>query len=166
MFSVFKKINPFAKRTKIIDFLAVFFAIYALYILVFLLGIYALLADNLRALFYPLLSGFFAAFVLNKIIYIVYKEKRPAAYKNTTVLISVPLNPSFPSRHAAFLFGISFNLLYFNISLAVFFIACSSLVGIARVFSGVHWFRDILAGLFIGFISSSIIHALSGYINL
>jgi len=107
-----------------------------------------------------LLSGLCAAFVFGKIVQFFYKEQRPAEFKGTNVLISVPKNPSFPSRHASLAFGISFYLFFYSTPLAIIFIACSCLVGIARVFCGVHWFRDILGGVVSGFISSLAIYYL------
>lgn len=159
-FSVFRNINRFANQSKVIDAFAVFCARYLLYLMLIFLLLFASIIHNWHIFFYPLLSGLFAAFVINKIIYFFYKEQRPAEFKNTKILIPVPKNPSFPSRHASLLFGISFYLFFYNTPLAVFFIICSCLIGIARVFCGVHWFRDILAGAFIGFVSTIIIYYL------
>lgn len=168
MISVFKNINRFANKSKLLDVFAVFCATYLLYLMLIFLLLFAFIVHNWHVFFYPLLSGLFAAFVIDKIIYIFYKEQRPAGLKSTKILIPVPKNPSFPSRHASLLFGVSFYLfLYFyNTPLAVFFIICSCFVGVARVFSGVHWFRDILAGAFVGFVSALMVHGLLNYINL
>ena len=119
--------------------------------------------NNLRLFIYCFLSGMVAVFVIARIIYFFYKEARPATLQGTKILIPVPDNPSFPSRHAAMLFGLSSYLFFYSVPIAVFFLICSCLVGIARVFCGVHWFRDILAGAFVGFLSSVILY---GIINL
>ena len=109
---------------------------------------------------YPFFSGLFAAFVITKIIYLFYKEERPAELRSAKVLIPVPKNPSFPSRHAALLFGTSFYLFFYSVPLAILFVVCSCLVGVARVFCGVHWFRDILGGILSGAFSAIIIYYL------
>lgn len=160
MFSVFKNINRFANRSKLLDVLAVFCAKYLLYLILISLFLFAYAIHNLYLFFYPFLSGLFAAFVIDKIIYTFYKERRPAESKNATVLITVPKNPSFPSRHASLLFGISFYLFFYSIPLAIFFTICSCIIGVARVFCGVHWFRDILGGVAAGFISALIVYYL------
>lgn len=165
MFSIFKNINRFANKSKLLDTLAIFCARYLLYIMVVFLLSFAAITQAWYLFFGPLVVGLFAAFVIDNIIYTYYKEKRPVELKNTKILIPIPKNPSFPSRHASLLFGISFYLLFYNIPLAVAFIICSCLVGISRVFCGVHWFRDILAGIFVGFMSVVIISNLLNYIN-
>jgi len=160
MFSVFRNINRFAGKLKLLDAFAIFCARYLLYLLMIFLLAVAIAANNWRVFFYPLLSGSFAAFVLNKIIYIFYKGHRPAVFQGVKVLILVPKNPSFPSRHASLLFGMSFYLFFYNAPLATIFLIFSCIVGVARVFSGVHWFRDIVAGAFMGFISALIVNGI------
>jgi len=156
MLSVFRNINRFAKKSRLLDFLAIFCAKYLVYVLAVVLVALAFVEKSWQLFFYPLISGLFSAFVISEVIYILYKEKRPATLGGTKVLIPVPKNPSFPSRHASLLFGGSFYLLFYNVPLGLIFIACSLLVGVARVFCGVHWFRDILAGAAIGLVSSLI----------
>ena len=165
MFSVFKNINRFAGKSKLLDGFAIFCARYLIYLMVVLLLCFAVILHSRGVFVYSLFSGLCAAFILNKIIYIFYKEPRPATLPSTKILIPVPENPSFPSRHAALLFGVSSYLFFYSFPIAIFFLACSCFVGIARVFCGVHWFRDILAGAFIGFLSSAILYLILNLIR-
>jgi len=165
MFSVFKNINRFAGKSKLLDAFEIFCAGQLIYLMVLGLFVSAVFFHSRGMFAYSLLSGLCAAFVFNKIVYLFYKEQRPAELKGTNVLISVPKNPSFPSRHASFLFGISFYLFFYSAPLAVFFIICSCLVAVARVFCGVHWFRDILGGVVSGLISSLAIYYLIALIR-
>jgi undecaprenyl-diphosphatase len=160
VFSVFKNINKLAGKWKALDVIAIFCARYLLYLMIVFLLLAALFSRNWQMFLYPLSSGLFAAFVIDKIIYFFYKERRPAELINTKILIPVPQNPSFPSRHASLLFGLSFCLFFYSIPLAIIFIICSCLVGIARVFCGVHWFHDILGGFTAGFLSAIITYYL------
>jgi len=160
MISVFKNINKFAGKSKFWDSLAIFCAVYLLYILIAILLILSLMAYNLRIFFYPLFSGLFAILIIDTIIYIFYKEARPSTLKISKVLINVPKNPSFPSRHASISFAISSFLFFYNIPLAIAFVVCACFISMARVFCGVHWFKDILAGAFVGIISTLIIYSL------
>lgn len=160
MISVFKDINKFAGKWKWLDASAIFCARYLIYaMMIFLLAI-GFYKNNFSLFFYCLLAGLFSAFVIAKIIYFFYKEKRPAELPSSNVLIPVPKNPSFPSGHASFIFGFSFLLLFFNWHLGIFFLILSLIVGIARVFCGVHWFHDILGGAAAGFLSGIIIYYL------
>lgn len=160
MFSVFKNINQFAGKSKLLDGFAIFCARWLIYMMVLFLFLSAVHFHSKGIFVYPLLSGLVAAFVVSKIIYLFFKEQRPAKLESTKILISVPSNPSFPSRHASLAFGISFYLFFYSVPLAIIFLICSCLVGVSRVFCGVHWFRDILGGLAAGFISVVIIHYL------
>lgn len=155
-----KKINSFAGRWKWLDVLAIFCAKYLPYLLLAILIIFSVLNRRYYILFYPLLSAFFAIFVVNKLIYLFYKEARPSELKETKTLISVPKNPSFPSRHAAFFFAASFSLFLYDVFLFQVFILCSCIIGVARVFTGVHWLKDILGGVITGFLSAIIVYYL------
>ena len=163
-FSVFKNINTLAGKFWWLDTLAIFCANGLIYLMSIFLLVAGLVAQDWKIVFWPALSGLFAAFVISKIIYLFYIEHRPAELTSTKVLIAVPKNPSFPSRHASILFGISFCLFFYNTPLAIVFIILSCFVGIARVFCGVHWFRDILGGIAAGLLSAILINYLS--INL
>ena len=165
MFSVFKDINRFAGKWRWLNFLAIFCARYLIYLMLVFLLIFSFYKNNFLLFFYCLLSGLFSAFVIAKIIYFFYKEQRPAALVSTIILIPVPKNPSFPSRHASFIFGFSFLLLFYNLNLGIIFLVCSLVVGLARVFCGVHWFRDIIGGAAAGLLSSAIIYYLLNFIG-
>jgi len=159
MFSVFRNINSFAKKSKLLDGFAIFCARTLPYLMALFLVAIAFLQKNLYLFLIPILTGV-AARLLNEVVHLFYKEQRPVHLANANVLIPVPKNFSFPSGHASFFFGISFALFFYNFSLAIIFSVVSCLIGIARVFCGVHWFRDILAGVFTGIISSLIIYTL------
>jgi undecaprenyl-diphosphatase len=160
MFSVFKNINKYAGRWRLLDDMAVFCARYLIYAMPAFLFVYYILKGKADIFFFCLISGSLSAFILARIIYIFYKEQRPAELKSSRVLIPVPNNPSFPSSHASFAFGFSFLLLAFNLKLALLCIFLSCLIGIARVFCGVHWARDIAGGAASGLISAIIVNSL------
>lgn len=159
MFSVFKNINNFANKSKLLDAFAIFCARYLLYLMLVYLLAFAYAVNDLSLFINSLLAGLFAV-VIGKIVDFFYKKRRPAELESTKILIPVPRNLSFPSRHASITFGVSFYILFYNVPLAVIFIICSSFVGIARVFCGVHWFRDILGGVVTGLLSAVIIYYL------
>ncbi|MCX6722241.1 MAG: phosphatase PAP2 family protein [Candidatus Staskawiczbacteria bacterium] len=166
MISIFKNINYFAGKSKLLDWFAIFCAKYLLYLMMIFLLAFAYYENNWQAFFYSLLSGLFAAFIIDTIIYVFYKKHRPAELKSAKVLIPIPKNPSFPSRHSSFIFGVSFCLFLYNFPLAIAFIICSCLVGLARVFCGVHWFTDVVAEVFTRFISTFLVYGLINYIRL
>lgn len=158
--SVFKNINQFAKKWAALDATAIFCARIIPFLMIIFLFFYCIYIYDIYVFSYAIISGLSARFVINEIVYLFYKRERPAHLGQTKILIPVPKNLSFPSGHASFLFGISFYLFFYSLPLAIIFVICSSLVGIARVFCGVHWFRDILGGATAGFISAITINYL------
>lgn len=157
MISIFRNLNQFAKRWKALDSAAIFCAKKLPYFMVIFLFAYCWMQKSLPLFFYAVLSALFAR-LINEGIYFFYKGKRPAYLPGTKVLISVPKNYSFPSSHASLFFGMSWFLLSSDFYLGIAFLILSLIMGIARVFCGVHWFRDIIAGAFVGLLSSIIIH--------
>jgi undecaprenyl-diphosphatase len=64
---------------------------------------------------------------------------------------------SFPSGHAAIFFAIATAVYLYNKKLGIWFFVVAILMGMARIFVGVHWPSDILGGAVIGIISGIIV---------
>ena len=62
--------------------------------------------------------------------------------------------PAFPSGHAAFFFALSTVVYFYNKKAGIGFFVASFLISISRVFGGVHWPTDILAGVLVGIFSA------------
>ena len=139
---------------------AIFFSRYVPYFLVIFLFFYSLYILNIYFFLGALISGAFARFGVNEIVHVFYKSKRPANLAQTNVLIPVPKNSSFPSGHSSFFFGVSFFIIFYNLYLGIIFILISFLIGTARVFCGVHWFKDVLGGFVAGLLSAIIMYYL------
>lgn len=165
MISVFKNINRFVGKSKLLDGFAIFCARFLPYLLVLYLFLYSVGIANYHLFFGAILSGLFSRFVINELVHLFYKQKRPAELQGTKVLIPVPRNLSFPSGHSSFFFGISFFLIFSNPPLFVLFIILSFLIGTARVFCGVHWFRDVLGGFVAGLLSALVTNGLLNFIK-
>ena len=146
----FNYINGFAGKQKWLDFMAVFCAEYLGYILAVVLAALTLIFKNINMFILPVLAGLFSRFFLNELVYFFYKRKRPPALIPAKTLIKTPNHPSFPSGHASFFFALSFILIPFGLSLATLFIVSAFFISFFRIFAGVHWPSDILAGIAAG----------------
>lgn len=63
----------------------------------------------------------------------------------------------FPSSHAAFYSAIAISMFFINRTFGIFAIILAVIVGVARVFAGVHSPLDIIGGFMLGLLISSVI---------
>jgi len=164
--NIFEVINNLANRLKIIDGLLIFLANYLPYLMVIFLIILFCFPQkdkikNRVMVLLALISAFIARFGVKSLIVIFYNRPRP--YVNLPFahkLISIrPIEDlhSFPSGHTIFFFALSTIIYSFNKNLGLIFFICSSLMGITRIFVGVHWPSDILWGAILGVIVGIIV---------
>lgn len=135
-----------------LDVLAVFFASYFEYFL--LAGLLLFLLKFRRywkMVALAIISALVSRFVFAEIIRFLWPRTRPFVANNFVPLIGQnPSEASFPSGHAAFYFALSTIVFFYNRKAGVFFYVASVLITISRVYVGVHWLTDILAGAALG----------------
>lgn len=150
---LFNLINQFAGRYSLLDNLAIFFADKLGYILVVLLFI--TLRPKWRIIIQAFASAIIARLVITNIIRWILPRMRPFIENQVNLLISKnPQESSFPSGHAAFYFAIATVVYFYNKKLGILFFIASFIMGVARVFSGVHWPSDIIGGALVGMLSA------------
>jgi undecaprenyl-diphosphatase len=59
-------------------------------------------------------------------------------------------DPSFPSDHATFAFGIATGLLLVSKGVGVPALILAALIGLSRVYTGEHYLSDVIGGALIG----------------
>lgn len=150
--------NQYALKFSLLDKAAVFFATWSGYLviaafLVFLWRKRAAIskkAEMLTAVFLPAIVSRLGITVLVRNL---HYRPRPYLTDAVNMLIDKSREASFPSGHAAFFFAFSLAVYYQNKKLGIAFLAVSVLMGLARIFAGVHWPSDILAGAVVGIFS-------------
>ena len=159
-FSLFQSINNFVGANKVLDFLGIFFAEYLIFIFLFWL-LYLWLKKREYKVFL-ILAGFAGTLgvAINSVIHSLYFHPRPFSIPIGTTLISHSPNASFPSGHATLMFSIAILFLFFkktqNIGYWSFLIAV--VIGVSRVFCGIHFPLDILGSLGVSLISSLLVY--------
>ncbi len=153
---LFETINDLAGRNIWLDRLGVFFTDYAGYVLIVVLVILFIFKSTRLSRFMvlvALISAVVSRGIITTIIRFFYHHPRP--FDVLTVKQLIPENDySFPSGHAAFYFALSMGVCLYNKKLGAAFFVISALMGIARIFAGVHWPADILGGVLIGIVSA------------
>lgn len=158
----FHALNQWAGHLPLLDRIMAFSAQYALeiYALLFMAAWFTLPRPEVgkrHALIVMGLSGVLALFV-NLVLSHIWFRPRPFAvlpHGDFTQLIPHPADASFPSDHASGSFGFAAASYKKSVRwVQVVFTSLAVLVGIARIYSGVHWPTDVLAGVVIGIVSS------------
>ncbi len=169
---IFNGVNQFALTWFWLDVLAIFLAEYLGYILLFSLLLF--LAVGFRKYFNPvkfapqlfngvkmiveaIISAILARFVIVELIRWIWQRPRPFVENNVNLLLTHNAS-AFPSGHAAFFFAVSTIVYFYNKKAGVFFFISSFLICLARVFTGIHWPADILAGIAVGILSAWLVH--------
>ena len=159
---LFLIINQLSHHSAFLDALMVFCAQYIPFILIAFLVYLWIFGKTIgrRAAFRAALSGG-GALVLARIVGVFHYQALPSVLGIGRPLILHVANNSFPSDHVSFSFAIAMSLLFSGT--AIFWpqaVLLAVLVAFARVFVGVHFPLDVLAGALVGTLASFIIHLL------
>jgi undecaprenyl-diphosphatase len=146
-------------QSQVLDQVGIFLAAYSQYILILILPIIffkksAYQFQNKVTVILALAAAIIARLGIKTIILFFYNHPRPfVLLSNVQPLIVTDVSEnfqSFPSGHAIFFFALSTVIYRYNKSLGTFFFIFSLLMGVARIFVGVHWPADILGGAVLG----------------
>jgi undecaprenyl-diphosphatase len=88
------------------------------------------------------------------------RERPFVAHPGQTLLLGPPsYEPSFPSDHAVAAFAIAFSVAFVGGRRAgALFLAGAAIVGITRVFVGLHYPGDIAGGALVGLVAAVIVY--------
>lgn len=160
---IFNLINGLAGKWIWLDYFEMFCAKYLEWFLwLALILFFALnIKKNWKIFFEAFLAAGISRFVFAKIIRMIWFRPRPFVDLNFVPLIDQsPAEASFPSGHASFYFALSTIVYLYNKKAGIIFYIISTLIVLARVFVGVHWPLDILAGALMGILIAWILNKL------
>jgi undecaprenyl-diphosphatase len=109
------------------------------------------------------LSGLVSAglgLLLSQMISHLWDRPRPfVAHPAQTLLLAPPSpEPSFPSDHAVAAFAIAFSVLFVVGRIAgAAFLSAAFVVGVTRVFAGLHYPGDVAGGMLVGLLAATIV---------
>lgn len=154
---LFQKINSLVGSSECLDSLGIFLASYWQYFLVVALAIFLFLGStreekikNRIMVGLSLASAVISRLIFTEIIRLIWSRPRPFVAHRVNLLISHDTTASFPSGHMAFFFALSIVVFLYNKKAGLWFLVASFLLGLARIFVGVHYPSDILAGIVLG----------------
>lgn len=96
----------------------------------------------------------------------VIKRPRPFSSITNYQLLNYPSDYSFPSGHAAISFAAAAILSFFDKKRKKYFYLIAVIIAFSRVYLGCHYVSDVLAGIFLGWLISSLLIKLSHQLQL
>jgi undecaprenyl-diphosphatase len=167
--NLFNFINNLAGRSPLLDGAGIFLASWLPYVI--LAGLLFLffrpgpkqLPHRIMALM-ALAAAVAARWLVKPVIVLFYPRPRPFVISPAVhKLISLPsweYLQSFPSGHALFFFAATTAVFFYDRKWGFWLLAASIFMGIARIFTGVHYPSDILAGAVIGALTAWAVQAI------
>lgn len=160
--SLFQWIYGLSHRNVFADNLGIFLAAYLPYLLLvgFFILIYAQKESRRRWMLFieGALATLLARGIITELIRYFYTHPRPFDVYGFSPLIPESGN-SFPSGHMTFYFALAMVMLFWSRRWGVRYLVLALLIGLARIYAGVHWPLDILGGALIGILSGFATHA-------
>jgi undecaprenyl-diphosphatase len=158
---IFNFIRNLSGKWWLFDWLGIFFAEYLGYFLILAAAFLLLKERNWKQRIYffslAILPVILSRGIITEAIRFFYERPRPFLFFDIQPLIDHASTGSFPSGHAAAFFALALAVFYLNRQWGRRFLALVLLMGLARIFVGVHWPLDILAGAIIGLLSAFLI---------
>ena len=100
-----------------------------------------------------ILAGIVSRLFFTELIRWILPKSRPFIENDVNLLLIRDATSSFPSGHAAFYFALATVIYFYNKKAGLLFFLASFLIVLSRVFVGIHWPLDILAGALVGIFS-------------
>jgi len=159
----FRQLNQVAGQWLWLDAAAVFVAKYFEFFLIFILlaFLFGKFSKYWKMVLQALAAAVLSRFVFVNIIHFLLPRPRPFVDNAVNLLVERTNDPSFPSGHAAFYFAIATVVFYYSKDAGALFFFLGAILCLARVFVGIHWPSDILAGLLVAMFSGWLVMKIS-----
>jgi len=166
-YQIFEFINGLSGHSRILDFFGIFCAKYLIFVIGGVVaGWWLGLHKTKPSLAWPiegrrkwLIFGnvslsVLLAMLLNYVLGFLKFRNRPFVNLHTGRLVNPFSEKSFPSDHAAVAFAIAASVFLYDKKLGIVLMFLSLLVGLGRIYAGVHYPLDIVGGIVVGVVSA------------
>ena len=161
--NIFNYIHQLVGKSRLLDLLAIFFADYFGYIVILISLFLIFSSKKIKDIIYKI-SFISIAVILSRGIFtetirFFWFKNRPFVDGNFIPLIEKSAEEaSFPSGHMAFYFALVFALYFLDHKKWSYLFSLGFLLmGVSRVYAGIHWPLDIIFGIVIAFVSAFIV---------
>ncbi|MEH6852745.1 Undecaprenyl-diphosphatase [Bacillus sp. 491mf] len=162
-YTIFHWINNFAGSSALLDKVMIFITNSAPYVTMILM--FSLWFSNSQkeeairkqyTVLYTALSVCIAL-LLNVLIHALYNHPRPFVTYHVHKLVPHAADSSFVSDHAVLVFSIAFTMILRGEAWKNIALLWAILVGISRIYVGVHYPADIIGGAVLSFVTSALV---------
>jgi len=151
-FFIFQTINSLAGKWKILDYLGIFCAEYLIFVMAIIVFVPLVIRiGNKKINLIKIILAEIAGYSLKTIIQLIYFRPRPFMAHEVIKLVDKSPSASFPSGHTLVAFILAFSVYFYNKKLGTYFIFLAFLVGLGRIYAGIHYPFDVVTSIFIAF---------------
>nr|WP_255287118.1 undecaprenyl-diphosphatase [Bacillus cereus] len=157
---LFLLINNHVEKSGIIDNIMIFFAEYAQYMFPLLLIMLCLTKQvNSKFATFQVILAFSLTYTKIKLFKLfIYRDRPFISHVDINQLVEHTANSSFPSNHATSAFVIAMTIWFFYKRLGTACLILAIFISFSRVWVGVHYPFDVLAGATLGIFNALILH--------
>ncbi len=138
---------------------------YAVWVMIALLIIVWFLGDpsKQRIVFYACVASIVALVLAKWGISPAVGHPRPFVEDQVHQLVAHVPDPSFPSKHASFVFALAAASFFIGRRFGLWMLLLAALTGVSRIYVGVHYPGDILGGFLLGCLLSVVLITTRNY---
>ena len=159
--TVFRAIHGLSGRNFLADGAGIFFAAWLPYLMGAAFFVLVFTRKEARRKFYAFAEGALAVIlargIVTPVIQYFWHEPRPFSALGFAPLIG-EAGWAFPSAHMTLFFALATAVWYADRKWGTWYFILAAVMGAARIYVGVRWPLDILAGAAIGIASAAIVH--------
>ncbi|MBU4360443.1 phosphatase PAP2 family protein [Candidatus Parcubacteria bacterium] len=170
-YQIFQAINSLSGKWQVLDWFGIFCAKYLIWIMFLVFVIWWIKLAKTRSsedwpvegkrkwlIFGSVGLPVVLSFFINQLLAMIRFRDRPFLNLNISKLVEPLSEKSFPSDHSAMAFAIAVAVYFHNKKLGEILLVLAFLVALGRVYTGVHYPIDVVAGAIVGTVLSVIFY--------